>query len=86
MKKILYKKLFLDVSKFFLLISSSLALIIWVVQAVNFLDYISEDGHGIKTYFFITALNLPKIFSRIIPFCIFLSTFYILNKYEVKNE
>ncbi len=86
MKKILFNKLFLDVTKFFLLISLSLALIIWVVQAVNFLDYISEDGHGIKTYFFITALNLPKIFSRIIPFCIFLATFYIINKYETKNE
>ena len=86
MKKILFNKLFLDVTKFFLLISLSLSLIIWVVQAVNFLDYISEDGHGIKTYFLITALNLPKIFSRIIPFCIFLATFYIINRYETKNE
>ncbi len=86
MKKILFNKLFSDVTKFFLLISLSLALIIWVVQAVNFLDYISEDGHGIKTYFLITALNLPKIFSRIIPFCIFIATFYIINKYETKNE
>tara|TARA_Y100001958_G_scaffold157944_1_gene154398 strand:+ start:916 stop:2037 length:1122 start_codon:yes stop_codon:yes gene_type:complete len=86
MKKILFNKLFSDVTKFFLLISLSLALIIWVVQAVNFLDYISEDGHGIKTYFLITALNLPKIFSRIIPFCLFLATFYIINKYETKNE
>ncbi len=86
MKKILFNKLFLDVTKFFLLISLSLALIIWVVQAVNFLDYISEDGHGIKTYFLITALNLPKIFSRIIPFCLFLAIFYIINKYETKNE
>ena len=86
MKKIIFNKLFSDVTKFFLLISLSLALIIWVVQAVNFLDYISEDGHGIKTYFLITALNLPKIFSRIIPFCLFLATFYIINKYETKNE
>ena len=86
MKKILFKKLFLDVIKFFLLISLSLALIIWVVQAVNFLDYISEDGHGLKTYFLITILNLPKIFSRIIPFCVFIAIFYIINKYESKNE
>ena len=86
MGKILYKKLFVDVTKFFLLISLSLTLIIWIVQAVNFLDYISEDGHGVKTYFAITALNLPKIFSRIIPFCLFLSVFYIINRYEAKNE
>ena len=86
MKKIIFNKLIKDVIKFFLLTSLSLSLIIWVVQAVNFLDYISEDGHGISTYFYITMLNYPKIFTRVMPFCIFISIFYILNKYEVKNE
>ena len=85
-EKIVFNKLFIDIAKFLLLITLSLSLIIWVVQAVNFLDYISEDGHGIKTYFLITLLNFPKIFTRILPFCIFISIFYILNKYEVKNE
>ena len=86
MKKIIFKQLLKDVIKFFILTSLSLSLIIWVVQAVNFLDFISEDGHGLKTYFFYTLLNFPKVFSRILPFCIFVSVFYILNKYEVKNE
>ncbi len=85
-EKIIFNKLFIDVTKFLLLISLSLSLIIWVVQAVNFLDYISEDGHGLKTYFSITLLSFPKIFTRILPFSIFISIFYILNKYEVKNE
>ena len=85
-EKIIFNKLFIDVTKFLLLISLSLSLIIWVVQAVNFLDYISEDGHGLKTYFSITLLSFPKIFTRILPFSIFIAIFYILNKYEVKNE
>ena len=86
MKKIIFNKLILDVAKFFLLSSLSLSLIILVVQAVNFLDYVSEDGHGIYTYFGITLLNFPKIFSRVMPFCIFITIFYIINKYELKNE
>ena len=86
MKKIIYNQLLKDITKFFLLSSLSLSLIIWVIQAVNFLDYISEDGHGIFTYFNITLLNFPKIFSRILPFCIFISIFYTLNRYENKNE
>ena len=86
MKKIIYNQLLKDITKFFLLSSLSLSLIIWVIQAVNFLDYISEDGHGILTYFYITILNFPKIFSRILPFCIFISIFYTLNRYENKNE
>ena len=85
-EKIIFNKLFIDITKFLLLISLSLSLIIWVVQAVNFLDYISEDGHGLKTYFSITLLSFPKIFTRILPFSIFIAIFYILNKYEVKNE
>ena len=86
MKKIIYNQLLKDITKFFLLSSLSLSLIIWVIQAVNFLDYISEDGHGILTYFYITILNFPKIFSRILPFCVFISIFYTLNRYENKNE
>ena len=86
MKKIIFNKLILDVTKFFFLSSISLSLIILVVQAVNFLDYISEDGHGIYTYFGITILNFPKIFSRVMPFCVFITIFYVINKYEVKNE
>ncbi len=86
MKKIIYNQLLKDITKFFLLSSLSLSLIIWIIQAVNFLDFISEDGHGLKTYFYITILNFPKIFSRIIPFCIFISIFYTLNRYEFKNE
>ena len=85
-EKIIFNKLFIDVTKFLLLISLSLSLIIWVIQAVNFLDYIAEDGHGLKTYFSITLLSFPKIFTRILPFSIFIAIFYILNKYEVKNE
>ena len=86
MKKIIYNQLLKDITKFFLLSSLSLSLIIWVIQAVNFLDYISEDGHGLLTYFYITILNFPKIFSRILPFCVFVSIFYTLNRYEAKNE
>ena len=86
MKKIIFNKLLLDVTKFFLLTSISLSLIILVVQAVGFLDYISEDGHGFYTYFGVTILNFPKIFTRVMPFCIFITIFYIINKYELKNE
>ena len=86
MKKIIYSQLLKDITKFFLLSSLSLSLIIWVIQEVNFLDYISEDEHGVVTYFNITLLNFTKIFSRILPFCIVLSIFYNLNRYEIKNE
>ena len=40
----------------------------------------------IKLYFIYTLLILPKIFTKLIIFLFFLSTFYVLNKYEENNE
>ena len=86
MKKIIYRKLALDCTKFFLLILFTISIIIWVLQAVNYLDFVTEDGHGFLVYFNYTLLSLPKIIGRIFPFAIFLSFAYNLLKYENKNE
>ena len=86
MKKIVFRKLAPDCIKFFLLTSFTMSTIIWVLQAVNFLDFIVEDGHGFLVYFNYTVLSFPKILSRTYPFAIFLSITYILLKYENNNE
>ena len=86
MKKIIYRNLALDCINFFLLTIFTISIIIWVLQAVNYLDFVVEDGHGFFVYFNYTLLSFPKIFSRIYPFAIFISFSYILLKYEEKNE
>jgi len=86
MEKLIFRKFAKDVFLFFLLVSISISLIVWVIQAVNFLDIVTEDGHGIKVYFLYTLLSLPKIFSKILPFIYFISLFYIILKYENENE
>ena len=86
MNKLIFRKLSLDILTFFIVASLSITLIVWVIQAVNFLDIVSEDGHSLKIYFSYTLLNLPKIFSRILIFIFFISSFYIINKYEENNE
>ncbi len=86
MKKLIFKKFSIDHAVFFLFVALSVTLIVWVIQAVNFLDIVSEDGHSFRIYFFYTLLNLPKIFSRILPFIFFISLFYIVMKYENYNE
>ena len=85
-EKIIFKKFLLDNTYFFLLASICLTLIVWVIQAVNFLDFVAEDGHSYKVYFYYTALNLPRIFSKIMPVVFFFSLFYTINKYEDNNE
>ena len=86
MKKIIFRKIAEDLIKFFLLTIFTISIIIWVLQAVNYLDFVVQDGHGLLVYFNFTLLNFPKIFSRLFPFALFISITYILIKYENKNE
>ena len=86
MKKIIYSQIAKDCTKFFFLSIFTISLIIWILQAVNYLDFVIEDGHGFLVYFNYTILNFPKIFSRIFPFAIFLAFSYTLLRYENKNE
>ena len=86
MKKLIFRKFILDITLFFLISSLSITLIVWVIQAVNYLDFVSEDGHSFKVYFVYSLLNLPKIFSKIVIFLFFISCFYTVSKYEENNE
>ena len=86
MKKLLFRKFLADHISQFFFFGISLSVIVWVIQAVNFLEFVTEDGHGLKIYFLYTFLNLPKIFHRLLPFIFLLSLFYQLTKYEDRNE
>ena len=86
MKKIIFKNFLRETTIFFLLSCSSVALIVWVIQAVNYLGFVTEDGHGFKVYFLYTLLSLPKIFNEILPFMFFFSVFFTLVKYEDQNQ
>ena len=86
MKKLIYRKLLKDYLSFFLIALISSSLIIWVFQAVNFLDIMIEDGREYTVYINYSLLNFPKIISRLFPFVLFFSIFYILSKYELNNE
>ena len=86
MEKIVFRKFLFDLIGFFLLVSLSLSLITWIIQSVNYLDFISKDGHGFKVYFSFILLNFPKVFSKIIIFSFFVSLFFVINKYQTNNE
>ena len=86
MKKILYRKFLLDCLLFFLISIISTGIIIWVFQAVNYLDIIIEDGRTYTIYLYYSLLNFPKIISKILPFAFFFSFSYVIAKYELNNE
>ncbi len=86
MKKIIFRKFLADCSVFFLISLLAASVIIWVFQAVNYLDIIIEDGRDYIVYLNYTLLNFPKIISKILPFAFFFSFSYVIAKYEMNNE
>ena len=86
MKKILFKKLLFDYLVFIIIALISTSTVIWIFQAVNFLDIIIEDGRDYLIYIKYSLLNFPKIIIKIFIFILFFSFFYVTFKYEEKNE
>ena len=86
MKKIIFKNFLGETTQFFILSSCAVTIIVWVIQAVNYLEFVTEDGHSFKIYFLYTIYSLPKIFNKLLPFMFFFSIFLTLIKYEEQNQ
>ncbi len=86
MEKILFRKLILDISLRALIITFTVGLIVWIIQAANYLDFVIDDGHNFTIYFYYNLFNFPKIIHRILPFVFGISVFFELIKYERNNE
>lgn len=86
MEKLLFRKLIIDITLRALIITFSIGLIVWIIQAVNYLDFVIDDGHNFKIYFYYNLYNFPKIIHRILPFVFSVSLFFELLKYEKNNE
>ena len=86
MKKIIYRKFLIDYSIFFFITLISTSIIVWVFQAVNYLDLVIDDGRGYGVYLLYSLLNYPKIVSKILPFAFFFSFSYVIAKYELNNQ
>ena len=86
MKKIIYRKFLSDCLIFFMITLVSSSVIIWVFQAVNYLDLVIDDGRNYSVYLYYSLLNFPKIVSKIFLFAFFFSFSYVIAKYELNNE
>ena len=82
----IYKHFLLELAKYFLLVLFTFSIIVWSVQAVNFLDLIVDDGHGIAVYLNYSLLNIPKILTKFIPLSFLLALFLTILKFDDDNE
>ena len=86
MKKTIYKYIFYEFVRYFTITLFALAAIVWAVQAVNFLDLVTEDGHAFAVYFLYSLLTLSKIFTKLVPFSFMIAAVLTILKLEKDNE
>jgi len=86
MKNTIYKYIFYEFLRHFTIALFALAVIVWTIQSVNFLDLVTEDGHSFTTYFTYSFLTLSKILTKLIPFCFLLASILTILKLEKDNE
>jgi lipopolysaccharide export system permease protein len=86
MKKTVYKYFFYEFLRYFIVALIALSAIVWAVQAINFLDLVTEDGHAFTIYFTYSLLTLSKIYTKLIPFCFLISIVLTILKFEKDNE
>ena len=86
MKKTIYKYIFYEFTRYFTITLFTLAAIVWSVQAVNFLDLVTEDGHAFNIYFLYSLLTLSKVLTKLIPFSFLISATLTILKLEKDNE
>jgi len=86
MKKTIYKYFFREFIRYFTVVLFALCAVIWTIQAVNFLDLVTDDGHAFKIYFIYSILTIPKILTKLIPFTFLISTILTILKLEKDNE
>ena len=85
MKKILFRKLLIDYLSFFLIALLGSSIVVWVFQAVNYLDIMIEDGRDYTIYINYSLLNFPKILSKLFPFVLFVMWNMLKNKTNGNN-
>ena len=86
MKKTIYRYFLYDFLRYFVVIVFALTSIIWTIQAVNFLDLVTDDGHAFTIYLLYSLLTVPKIATKIIPFAFLITSIITILKFEKDNE
>ena len=86
MRNTIYRYFFKEFISLFTLILISTCVIVWIVQAVNYLDFVTEDGHAFSVYFTYSILNIPKVINRLIPLVFLISLLTTILQFEKNNE
>ncbi len=86
MKNRINKYFFHEFIRYFAVVLFASVSIIWTIQAVNFLDLVTEDGHAFRIYIEYSLLTITKVATKLIPLSFLFATILTILKFEKENE
>ena len=69
-----------------LIIAFSLTAIVWLTQALRFVDYIVNRGVSSLTFLQLTGLMVPSLLFVILPFAVFVAVLFIYHRLMLDSE
>lgn len=69
-----------------LLITFSLTSIVWLTQALRFIDFIVNQGVSIMVFLQLTLLLIPSLLLMILPPALFCAVLFVYNKLKLDSE
>ena len=69
-----------------LLITFSLTSIVWLTQALRFIDFIVNQGVSIMVFLQLTLMLVPSLLILILPPALFCSVLFVYNKLKLDSE
>jgi lipopolysaccharide export system permease protein len=69
-----------------LLITFSLTSIVWLTQALRFIDFIVNQGVSIMVFLQLTLMLIPSLLLLILPPTLFCSVIFVYNKLKLDSE
>ena len=86
MKNKIYNYFFHEFMRYFVIVIFAVSSVIVTIQAVNFLDLVTSDGHAFKVYMYYSILTIPKIITKLIPFSFLIAVILTILKLDKDNE
>ncbi len=69
-----------------LIVAFSLTSIVWLMQALRFIDFIVNRGVSILTFLHLTSLLLPSLITMILPLAVLFATLYVYHRLSQDSE
>ncbi len=83
---IISKYIFKQIGYFFISLTSFFIIVMWLIIALKFIEYVTTNGLDIKNFFKLTSLLIPTLIPSLTPITLSLACIIVYHKLSNDNE